>query len=187
MSSIRKAPLTILILAVALAAACVDSPSDLRDGGPSASLLDLDPLVGQPVDVLARDVPLAADEVVEKTIGIFGGTIELPESGLVVVVPAGALTLPTAIKVVAPAGDLVGYHFFPDGLTFMVPILAVQNLRLTDVSIPEINPDSDLIAAYFEGDLTPQVTALEVIPLDVRGVSGVFPIDHFSGYVVATN
>lgn len=186
MNSIRTAVWTILVLAVALAAACADSPVELGDRDPSASLLDTD-LVGEAVNVLERDSPFAADEVVEKTIGPLGGTIELPEAGLVVVVPTGALAAPTTIRVVAPAGDLVGYQFSPEGLTFTVPILALQNLKLTEVAISAINPQSDLIAAYFEGDLEPSVTALEVLPFDVRGVWGLFEISHFSGYVVATN
>lgn len=187
MNSIRTAVWTILVLAVALAAACADSPVEAPgDGDPSASLLDTD-LVGELVPVLERDAPLAADEVVEETIGPLGGTIELTEAGLVVVVPTGALASTTTIRVVAPAGNLVGYHFFPEGLAFTVPILALQNLKLTDVAIPDINPASNLIAAYFEGDLEPNVTALEVLPLDVRGIWGLLEISHFSGYVVATN
>ena len=85
----------------------------------ASSLLDL---TGQDVAVLERSRPLDSDEVVSETIGYGGGIIRLPESGLTVFVPWGAVRAPTRITVTAPAGDLVGYHFEPHGLEFRRPV-----------------------------------------------------------------
>ena len=45
----------------------------------------------------------------------------------------------------------------------------------------------DLFGAYFQGPLEPEVTALETLPLWLLRSLGLFRIDHFSGYVIATN
>lgn len=145
-------------------------------------LLDHEDRAGEDVAVLRRAQPLAYDEVASATIGYRGGIIRLPEAGLTVVVPWGALREKTRITVTAPAGDLVGYHFEPHGLEFRYSVTLMQDMQLTDLL------DADgLSAAYFQGDLEPSVTALESLPLWLLRNLGVFEIDHFSGYVIATN
>jgi len=134
------------------------------------------------VSVLRRTVPLAEDEVVSQVIGPWGGVIRLPNAGLTVSVPFGALSTATRITVTAPAGDLVGYHFEPHGLQFQLPVtvsqdlLSTQGLELTGLK-----------AVYFDGDLQPTVKPLETLPLWLLRALGIFRIEHFSGYVIATN
>lgn len=163
-------------------AGCTDSPT-APSSEPSYGLLSgLLDVGDEQVTVLERSVPLAEDEVVTRTIGFLGGVIRLPEAGLTVAFPVGALREPTRITVTAPAGNLVGYHFEPHGLEFHRGVTVMQDLSLADLL-----DLGDLSAAYFEGELEPTVTALETLPLWLLRSLGVFNIEHFSGYVIATN
>lgn len=193
MHRIRSLTGAVAISALLLIAGCTDIPTAPTDTAVEPSygligdLLDttdelLDDLVGQEVSVLERSTPLAQDEVVTETIGYWGGTIRLPEAGLTVTVPWGALRERTEITVTAPAGDLVGYHFEPHGLEFRRPVTVAQ-----DLSLAQLLSLDGLFAAYFEGELETQVTALEAIELWLLRSLGIFRIDHFSGYVIATN
>ena len=146
-----------------------------------------DVVVGVLSPVLTRDAPLDSDEVVSEFIGWWGGEIHLPRAGLTVVVPRGALDRTTRITVTAPAGDLLGYEFQPHGLQFKRPVTLRQQVS-RDVAA------GGLEAMYFEGDLLPEVTVLEVLPVVTTGTEAVFRIEHFSGYayrrsgyVIATN
>jgi len=175
-----------------LVAGCVDAPTapydDLSD--PEFGLLgsagdladDLLGLTGTEVSVLERARPLAESESVTRRIGYWGGVIRLRDAGLTVIVPRGALRSRTTITVTAPAGDLVGYHFEPHGLEFRRPVTLVQDMTLASLLDGE-----SLFGAYFQGPLEPEVTALETLPLYLLRSLGVFRIDHFSGYVIATN
>jgi hypothetical protein len=181
----------ILISAAAFTLACGDSATSATPLGdstiPSVGSGPRRSPHGNQVAVAHRLSPLAEDEVVTHTIGPLGGAIHLPEAGLVVVVPPFAVSAPTTITVVAPAGDLVGYHFLPEGLVFRAPLLAAQNLLLTDAPAALLQ-GSHPVAAYVRGDeFRPVMQALELLPLDVTGALGTFSIHHFSGYVIATN
>ena len=147
----------------------------------SEALLANPSLVGSSVTVLERAVPLAQDEVVTRTIGRYGGIIRLPEAGLTVIVPRYAVGTATEITVTAPAGNLVGYHFEPHGLEFRRPVTIVQDMSLANVLDP-----AGLNAVYFQGELEPEVTALESLTLWLLRSLGIFRIEHFSGYVIAT-
>lgn len=177
------------VLGVALfVAGCADSPTAPIDDpgygllGSGGLLSGLDDTEVRDVQVVERSSPLERDEVVTETIGYAGGTIRLPRAGLTVHVPWGALRQRTEITVTAPAGNLVGYHFEPHGLEFARPVTLTQDLDLTDV----LSLDG-LSVAYFQGELEPTVTALESLPLLLLRTLGIFHIDHFSGYVIATN
>jgi hypothetical protein len=179
----------ILITAAAFTLACGDTPTApvVEPSAPPPGSSVLHPAEGNQVDVLHRLTPLAEDVVVTRTIGLFGGLIHLPGTGFVVFVPPFAVSTATTITVVAPAGDLVGYHFLPEGLVFRAPLFAAQNLLLTDAPAALLQ-GSHLVAAYVQGDeFTPVMDALELLPLDVSGALGTFSIHHFSGYVVATD
>ncbi len=166
---------------------CSDVPTSPAEAPvPEAGLLDdVTDLLGfqaREVTVLRRSVPLAEDEVVSRVIGPAGGVIFLPRAGLTVLFPSGALERSTEITVRAPAGDLVGYHFAPHGLEFHREVTVTQDmLRTEGLGV------RGLSVAYFEGELAPTVTALESLPLWVLRVLGFFRIEHFSGYVIATN
>jgi hypothetical protein len=202
----RARNLSALLLGVVLlAVGCSDlptapEPESVETVAPSHGLLGgllgvvawtvdttLDVVTGVLSPVLTREVPLDRDEVVSETIGRWGGVIRLPRAGLTVVVPRGALDGPTRITVTAPAGDLLGYQFEPHGLQFDRPVTVTQ----------EISSDAaagGLEAIYFDGDLLPEVTVLEVRPVATYSSRAVFRLEHFSGYayrrsgyVIATN
>jgi hypothetical protein len=182
-----------LMLVGSLAAgACSDSPTRpiaapfAHDSGSGS---DGDGYYGgdETVNVLRRTTPLATDEVVTRVVGRAGGTIVLPRAGLTLEIPADALRKNTAITVTAPAGDLVGYHFAPHGLQFRKPVIATQ--QLDDSQMKLLTESRYPAAAYFEGRLERRVEAKELIYLNVWGPLNVacFDIDHFSGYVIATD
>ena len=185
-----------LVLGVSLfITGCVDLPTAPepvaeQTDETSYGLLGLDGLLsgitgggsgGAEVTVLERRVPLERAEVVTRTIGRRGGVIRLPEAGLTVIFPWGALSSNTEITVTAPQGNLVGYHFAPHGIQFRRPVTVMQDLDLRRVLSLDL-----LSAHYFEGELQPKVTSLERITLWLLRTLGIFRIDHFSGYVIAT-
>lgn len=141
------------------------------------------------VEVVHRSQPLATDEVVSMVIGREGGTIRLPEAGFAFHVPRWALREPTEITITAPAGELVGYHMEPHGLRFRRSAVAVQDLTKTELPFLQRVLGGQPVAAYFQGDLAPRVQALEILDLNLWGILGIgtFRIDHFSGYVIATD
>jgi hypothetical protein len=175
------------IFAAMAMSGCGDAPLSPTPPEANEALLGLLGSSGQ-VEVLHRTTPLAQDEVVSETLGPFGGTISLPQAGLTIVVPVGALTSSTTITVTAPAGDLVGYHFQPHGLVFRKPLTAAQRTWGTDLGLlgAILSPP---FAAYFQGELQPTVEALEILNLNLLGLLGIaqFQISHFSGYVIATD
>lgn len=178
-----------LVLGLGLLGACADS------AGPAAPHLEPNAgllggtlgLLNPSVEVLHRSAPLGEDEVASAVIGPGGGALRLEEAGLTVRFPEGALTSPTLITVTAPAGDLVGYHFAPHGLDFRHDVVLSQNLTKTEAGL--LGELVGLRAAYFGGDLEPVVDALELLEVDLLGLEGLirFEIEHFSGYVIATN
>ena len=122
-------------------------------------------------------------------IGQFGGTITLPNSGLTVVVPAGAVSGTTKFTITAPAGNAVAYDFQPHGIKFAVPLVVTQDLSKVNFSF---SSGQTLRAGYFgQGslDLT-QNTALvsEVFPVTFNSTRtrATFKIGHFSGYMMST-
>lgn len=184
----RAAFTTILLAGSAALVGCSSGPttpseqfetlSEIADSIPGT------PTPGTPpqASVAERSQPLAQDEVASQVIGPLGGVIRLPEAGLTVVFPIGAVESATEITVTAPAGNLVGYHFAPHGLEFDAPVVVMQDLTKTMVQ-----DQTDLSAVYFDGELQSEVTALEELTLELLELLGIFEIDHFSGYVIATN
>lgn len=157
-----------------------EEQEDLEDG---ESLLS-------PVPVLRRSEALDEEESVSKTVTSEGAVIELEDAGLRLYIPPDAVSEPTLITIVAPKGDLVGYHFSPHGLHFDRPAVLVQELEDTEADdFPEVL--QELVGAYFEGDLLSEIDPLELLNVQVfedddEDVAA-FPIHHFSGYVIATN
>ena len=182
-----------LIVTTLFAWACAEQTTAPQtvplEGQSSPSLFESAPAsTASSVHVLERTEPLAEEERVSRTIGPLGGVIVLPRAGLTVVVPPGALPARTDITVVAPAGRLVGYHFLPEGHAFEAPLVLQQFLMGTEASSDLSSaPGRNLVAAYFQGELTSVVDALELLSLDVLGTVAVFRVEHFSGYVVGTN
>lgn len=162
----------------------VSGPS-VRVGGPFLSLSPVE----QTVNVLERSVALPEDVVTSKMIGVAGGVIKMPAVGLVLTVPAGAVSSPTEISVRAHAGTLVAYSFEPHGTRFANVVTAHQSLAGTLAagseavvstrgyfsSPDEINWDSNRAS----------VSELSLVHQDLVDGTVAFYLNHFSGYLVA--
>jgi ZU5 domain. len=135
---------------------------------------------------LQRDVPLAAPITVSQTIGVAGGILSIPEAGVNVVVPPGAVSAPTDFSMTARAGTTVAYDFEPHGITFTAPLSFTQDLRGTNA--PLLSLGSLRLAYYSDPSLLGATTSL--VSELIRGVGSVLsrsftaPIRHFSGYMV---
>lgn len=138
---------------------------------------------------LARKTALPYDITKSAVIDEKGGTISIPEAGFTLIVPPHAVREPVTFKVTAIAGKMVAYEFDPHGTTFRVPLVARQDLSATTYSWLSLKP---LHAAYFteRGQLDLQRLTALVSEL-IRGLTlpwtrqFLFPIEHFSGYIVA--
>ena len=186
-------------------AGCSDAsaPSPLAPGAdaqrPEALLGILDPVVNtllgtsDTVLVLQRNAPLDHDITVSKVIGSGGGTLAIPDAGLTVAIPSGALSYPTTITVTALQGNRVAYEFGPHGTKFAKPVAMSQDLRKTVIT-PEMLPYVSFKAGYFSS-LTDLLFGLlrsivdELLPATADASSMVvrFNVSHFSGYLVAVD
>ncbi|HSA56645.1 MAG TPA: hypothetical protein VLE53_13130 [Gemmatimonadaceae bacterium] len=140
-------------------------------------------------DVLTRKVALAEDITVSKTIDRSGGTIAIPEAGFVLRIPPGAVNTAVTFSVTAVAGRAVAYEFAPHGITFSVPLVASQDLSGTDYRPLSLKV---LSAAYFADRSQLDVASATALVSElIRGVTlplskqFYWPIQHFSGYIVA--
>ncbi len=135
-----------------------------------------------------RKTPLASNITVRKTIGREGGVLSIPDAGVSVVIPAGALDQATEITMTARAGYLLAYDFEPHGVTFRVPLVFNQSLNNTNVGL--LSPLSLKLGYYSDPSLLGKTTAL--VSEVVTGLTSILtrtftaPIKHFSGYVVLT-
>jgi hypothetical protein len=179
------------ILAIIAVAGCGDQPSVTTPttpaGGTAGRTILLSPTT---VNAVTRNTPLAQSVSTSRTIGLFGGTLSIPSAGISVVVPPLALTKSTLITVTAVAGNQVAYEFEPHGITFGVPLIVTQSLVGTSAQGTLLQM---LYAGYFHqlSDLnllngTAVVTELLNTSVGVGGLTTVFPVFHFSGYLVAT-
>jgi hypothetical protein len=197
----RQSLRALAAIALTVLAACSEAPSAplAPASKPSAGLLGgvvglVDGLVTvltSPLraKALKRNSPIAAQSA-SATIGLVGGTITLPGAGLTVVVPSGAVSVPTTITVSAPQGTAVWYDFQPHGIKFAVPLQITQDLRSTNYSsLPLLSPP--LKGAYMvDGSQDPTaatalVTETISATLDLLRTKVTFPVRHFSGYMVA--
>jgi hypothetical protein len=175
---------------LALASCGGDQPTlpQLQQSAPEAPASDLlgglTSLVG--VNGLQRTTALAAPITVTKVIGTEGGTLAIPEAGVTVTVPQGALSATTTITMTARAGTLVAYDFAPHGITFAKPLVFSQQLRGTNatlLSAPFLGlgyyQDASLLTKT--GGLVSQLLGGTVNTLTWTFTSS---IPHFSGYIV---
>lgn len=140
------------------------------------------------VHPLTRRNPLRSDLSTSATIGAAGGTLRLPQVGFTLTVPAGAVTAPTNFSVTALAGAEVAYEFEPHGTVFLQPLTAVQELRGTRHTLAQ----SALMAGYFPDRSAVGTNGLGMLvseriagAVDPRRALFTWPIQHFSGYIVA--
>jgi hypothetical protein len=163
----------------------VPRPEAAAPSAPSASLLtSITSLLT--VDGLQRTTPLAAPITVSKSIGVDGGTLSIPQAGVTVVVPRGALAQPTTITMTARAGSLVAYDFAPHGITFAKPLVFSQQLKGTNASL--LTAPFLQLGYYSDASLLTQTGALvsQLLggTLDTLTWTFTAPIPHFSGYIV---
>lgn len=143
-------------------------------------------VLGSPTTItpVLRDTPLAKSITVTKNIGILGGTIAIPQAGLVIVVPPLAVTGTKTISVTALAGDKLAYEFAPHGLKFTLPLVATQNITKTH------NSGGGLLGVlklgYFpDASHVTSVTELLSVQVDLLHTTAISTIWHFSGYIYA--
>ncbi len=177
------------VFAAVLLASCSNSEGPVAPM-PSAAASSPDYLLSgvlsSPITVTAlkRTTPLPAPISASAYIGPLGGVISLPGAGLTVVVPALALSSKQIITVTALAGSDVAYEFAPHGLKFPLPLVATQSLGSTQAGAGLIDPKL-LFVGYFT-DATKDNVISEVLDVGVSAGVAVFPIRHFSGYIVAS-
>lgn len=204
----RQLPLAALAALAIATTSCADitapapapatQPSNGLIGGLLGGLIntveDVLGILGQPVSqsvhVLKRTTPLAEPITVTQSIGYYGGTIKVPEAGLTVIVPRGAVYYNTKITVTALAGDQVAYEFGPHGMTFYKPLQVKQSLEGTYAE----NSNPDYEAVYYGptkdggllGDLLGVVLELLNVNQNTATNSLDFEVRHFSGYLVSS-
>jgi hypothetical protein len=131
---------------------------------------------------------------VSKVIDASGGTISIPQTGLTVSFPKGALT--SALKITITADrDYVAYKFDPAGTQFLKDVTVTQALANTEVFGEPLR--SQLYAAYIADDglkLSGNVPVLEIEPSTTifSALNPLLPeaqvwiIRHFSRYMLAS-
>jgi hypothetical protein len=182
-------------------AACADAPSapsapaSAQNRAVDAPRTSTGTTSGNPTVVmtaLRRTQPLAADITYSVAYSpASGATLDVPEAGLHVVVPPGALPAKskTTLSVTALAGNLVAYEFGPHGTKFNAALKVTQDLSNTTWA--GNTGRADLSVGYFKSaallDAVSGTAPIdEVLPLTVTGKMAHWDIWHFSGYMVST-
>jgi hypothetical protein len=136
------------------------------------------------------DGPLTVSQTIDQA----GGTISIPQTGLTIEFPAGAVTAPVAITVTADA-KYVAYKMEPAGTQFGKDVRVTQLLDPTSIfGVPLLG---GLYAAYVADDgvnlsgvlpvleLEPSTTIFSLLsPLLPQ--AEVWTIRHFSRYILAS-
>lgn len=179
----------VLASLAAFAAACSDAPQPQLS--PSTVSFEASKS-GKTSGAVERDSPLATDIVRSFTVDRHGGKLEIPETGLKLVVPSNALPSGTdslTITVTAFAGDQIAYDFEPSGTTFRQPLRFEQEIGKQKQRASE---QEQPVVSYFKArqdidSVTGAVVTFEdlLTNLDVSKGEVKADIWHFSGYIVA--
>jgi hypothetical protein len=132
--------------------------------------------------------------MVSKTIDQSGGTISIPETGLTVSFPVGAVTSPITITITSDE-KYVAYKMEPAGTRFLKDVTVTQQLNKTAIYGRPLR--TQLYAAYIADDnlkLSGKVPVLEIEPSTTvfAPFSALLPqaevwiIRHFSRYMLAS-
>ena len=173
------------LLALAAAVGCSDSPTE-----PEAfEEWPVDPAVS--AVALSRGSVLAEPVTVSAVIGSEGGTIEMPQTGLTVVVPRGAVEEELTFTITTVPGDMLAYEFGPHGTEFRKPLRMTQRLDLTGWA--SVGRPGRMEAGYFESaeDLDVEEGEIRVksflpVIVDPGMQTARFKVKHFSGYMLST-
>jgi hypothetical protein len=151
----------------------------------SSDLLGLTSLLG--MNGLQRTRALAVPITVSKAIGRDGGTLAIPEAGVTVTVPTGALSASTKITMTARAGTLVAYDFAPHGITFAKPLVFSQKLSGTNATL--LSAPLLRLGYYEDASLLTKTGGVvsQLLGGVVNALSWTFTssIPHLSGYMVS--
>ena len=123
-----------------------------------------------------------------------GGTISIPETGLTVFFPAGAVDAPITITITADK-KYVAYKMEPTGTRFLKDVIVTQLLAETEFGLRPLR--TELFAAYIADDrvkLSGKVPVLELEPTHtvfsllhpLIPEAQVWIIRHFSRYMLAS-
>lgn len=146
--------------------------------------------------LVKRTSSLAGDIMASATITPEGGSLAIPEAGLVLYFPGGAVSESVEVTATALKGNRVVYDFQPHGLVFHTPIYVAQQLLGTELNMPRSHKKRpELWAGYLArgtADITLDGRANFTETFDVsyygKGSEAVavFMTTHFSGYAMAS-
>jgi hypothetical protein len=148
------------------------------------------PVSGAGIEITAARwrVPLEREISVLAVIGPEGGTLELPETGLRLIVPADAVDAPTHFRVTARAGRIAAYDFEPDGSTFAPALRVEQDPARLEPPPPRGDRPARMQLGYYEDpnviDEARSVATVAEVHQGIDGAESAFAVPHFSDYVV---
>ena len=197
---IRSRPLcsfAALTAAILIASCATDSstPDPTGLGGPDIALSG--PATnanGREFHALWWKHDLNAVVQVSKTIDQSGGVLSIPETGLTVEFPAGAVSGPITITVTADRA-YVAYKMDPAGTQFLKDVTVTQALSTTELSGQPLQ--NQIYATYIADDsvsLSGRVPVIEIepsktvfLPNSLVPQAHVWIIRHFSRYMLASD
>jgi hypothetical protein len=183
-----KRTVVVLLLTGVGVLACRDSTAPSASLASRTAVLTSKTSTTNKVYVLRRTTSLPKDITVTAKIGYSGGTLSIPDGGLTVTIPKGALLFTTSISVTAVQGKAVAYIFGPHGLFFLKPITITQSLNNTYA----VNGNPAYRGAYFTDQPSSWqdyiATALELLTTtyDQTSNTASFGVVHFSGYLMSS-
>lgn len=146
---------------------------------------------GTKVKALLRTTPLAGSLLKSWTVAKADTTLEWPEVGLKVSVPAAAIpTGGMTITVKALKGDVIAYDFGPDGSRFAEALTVMQSL--TGTNFGQVSDYTQVRGGYFKSSTqidnatkSAAVDEFEPTEVDLNTSTVRFKVSHFSGYLVS--
>ena len=145
--------------------------------------------------VLKRSKSLAKDIVATTTVTPAGGTLSIPDAGLLVIFPKGAVSRDLVVTATANGGKDVVYSFEPHGTKFNLPIAIAQLSSLTTYAKKKGETLPDIHGGYLLGgpsdvDALGVATFSETFPAAFADRGGgtyvYFFTTHFSGFALAS-
>jgi hypothetical protein len=145
--------------------------------------------------ILKRSKALAKDIVATATITPGGGTLGIPEAGLLVVFPRGAVSSNLVVTATANRGKEVVYSFEPHGTKFNQPVAIAQLASLTTYAKQKGETRPDIHGGYLllgpaDVDALGTGKFSETFPAAFAERGGgeyvYFFTSHFSGYSLAS-
>jgi hypothetical protein len=190
----------VVALAALLGASCSDSSTAPRPAATSE--------LNRAVTTALAHTYIARGEIVKRTgnlqdditatasITPDGGSLSLPEAGLVLIFPRGAVSETVEVTATALKGKRLVYDFQPHGLVFATPIYVAQQLRGTELNAQRAQKKGlDVWAGYLSrgtSDILVDGSAnfSETFNATYYGTGTetlvVFMTTHFSGYAMAS-